>query len=304
MSSIYLPPPTDTELPDHTQLPETDGSIVENFQEFPLGMLLTDSLRPVINVLHPDGRYAIGCDSGIYWRNVKEEPLRGCKSPDWFYVPGVAPMPPGMYRRSYVMWNEHVPPQLILEIVSGDGSEERDATPEKGKFWVYEQAIRAAYYGIFESESSSLEMYQLVGNRYRRLAPNAHGRYFIPALGVELGIWYGVYADMTMPWLRWWDSDGTLLKGGWEAEEQERLAKERECSAKKKAERLAERERLAKEQTEQRAELERSAKERAEQRAEQERSAKEQERLAKEQAEQRAEQLAAKLRALGIDPEA
>jgi|SRR5665213_1893949 len=296
MSSIYLPP-TQTELPDHTQLPETDGSIVENFLEFPLGFLLTDSLEHVLELMHPNGRYLIGHDSGIYWHHVEESPLQGCKSPDWFYVPDTAPMPPGEYRRSYVMWKEHIPPQVVLEFVSGDGSEEHDATPGKGKFWVYEQGIQAAYYGIFDAKSSDLEVYRLSEGVYEQLAPNARGKYFIAPLGVELGVWYGVYARMKMPWLRWWDSEGSLLEGGWEREKRERLAKERETLAKKKAERLAERERLAKEQAEQRAELDRSAKERAERRAEQDRSA-------KEQAEQRAEQLAAKLRALGIDPEA
>ncbi len=210
MSSIHLRP-TQTELPDHTQLPETDGSIVENFLEFPQGMLLTSSLRPVLERLHPDGRFVIGHDTGIYWRYVAEEPLSGCKSPDWFYVPGVEPMLGDAYRRSYVLWKERVPPQIVLEFVSGDGSEERDATPETGKFWVYEQAIRAAYYGIFESDLSSLEMYQLEGSRYQRMTTNAHGRFLIPQLGVELGVWHGIYSSMKAPWLRFWDARGNLL---------------------------------------------------------------------------------------------
>jgi Putative restriction endonuclease len=247
MSSIVVPAAA-TDMPDHTQLPETDGSIVENFQEFPQGWLLSDSLAAVLARLHPDNHYALGRDSGIYWRYVAEEPLRGCKSPDWFYVPNVAPLPTGTYRRSYVLWKEHVPPQVILEYVTGDGSEERDPTPETGKFWVYEQAIRAAYYGIFDSEQDLLELYQLVNGRYRRMTPNASGRYFLPPLGVELGIWHGHFETITAPWLRWWDVRGNMLLTGHETADQERQAKE--------------------------------------------------------QAEKRAEALAAKLRALGVDPEA
>ena len=45
----------------------------------------------------------------------------------------------------------------MVEFVSRDGSEERDNTPASqgkggnvGKFWVYEQAIRVPYYGIYE----------------------------------------------------------------------------------------------------------------------------------------------------------
>ena len=129
-------------------------------------------------------------------------------------------MPAGKCRRSYVLWKEHLSPHLILEYVYGDGLEERDATPETGKFWVYEQAIRAAYYGIFQPELSVLEMYKLAQGRYERMTPIEHGRYFIPALGVELGVWHGLYANMTLNWLRWWDMQGNLLPTGWEAWEQ------------------------------------------------------------------------------------
>ena len=36
----------------------------------------------------------------------------------------------------------------------------RDTTPESGKFWVYERAIKAKYYGIFEVDPDLLEMYE------------------------------------------------------------------------------------------------------------------------------------------------
>lgn len=55
-------------LPDHKQLPESDGTFVKNFREHPQSLLLTSSIRPVLNQLHPDGRYCIGQDCGIYWR--------------------------------------------------------------------------------------------------------------------------------------------------------------------------------------------------------------------------------------------
>ena len=51
-------------LPDHTQLPESDGTFVKNFQEHPQSLLLTSSIIPILERLHSDGRYAIGQDSG------------------------------------------------------------------------------------------------------------------------------------------------------------------------------------------------------------------------------------------------
>ena len=70
-----------TTLPDHTQLPESDGTFVKNFQEHPQSVLLTDSIEPILKQIHPDDQYCIGQDSGIYWRLT--EPLeRGVLAPD------------------------------------------------------------------------------------------------------------------------------------------------------------------------------------------------------------------------------
>ncbi len=254
-------------LPDHKQLPESDGTFVKNFQEHPQSLLLTSSIGPILDALHPDGRYAIGQDCGIYWRLLDETPERGAEAPDWFYVPNVPALLNGERRRSYVLWKEIVAPLVAIEFVSGSGAEERDTTSpftgnesKAGKFWVYEQAIRVPFYAIYEVEKASVEVYELVGNRYQRSQPNERGHYPVFSLGVELGIWQGEYFNQDLPWLRWWDSDGNLLLAGDERAEQEKLRTERE--------------RL-------RADEERS-------RADEERS--------------RAERLAAKLRELGVDP--
>jgi Uma2 family endonuclease len=229
-------------LPDHTQLPESDGSFVKNFQEHPQSLLLTSSICPVLDAIHPDGQYAIGQDCGIYWR-LTEPPERGAEAPDWFYVPNVPPLLNGERRRSYVMWKEIVAPLIAIEFVSGDGTEERDATSplrgdaiKAGKFWVYEQAIRIPFYGIYEVDQAAVSVYQLVGDRYQLSTPNQRGHYSIPSLGVELGIWQGEYLNQTLPWLRWWDSEGNLLLTGEERAEQE---KQRADQATQRSERLA-----------------------------------------------------------------
>jgi hypothetical protein len=64
MSARTRPP----RLTDHTQLPAEDGAIVHNFEELKQSILLTDCLEPQLERLHPDGRYCIGQDTGIYWR--------------------------------------------------------------------------------------------------------------------------------------------------------------------------------------------------------------------------------------------
>lgn len=193
-------------LPDHTQLPDRDGAIVINFQEHDQSNLLKDCLLPRLREIHPDGQFAVGADCGIYWRYT-DPVLDGCKAPDWFYVPGVPPMLNGEVRRSYVLWREAVRPEIIIEYVSGDGSEEHDTTPYKGKFWVYEKAICAPYYVIFDGWRGTLEVYRLLDGRYQQLEANAAGRYLVPALRIELGLWQGTYRGITNWWLRVWDAE-------------------------------------------------------------------------------------------------
>lgn len=199
---------------------------MKNFQEHPQSILLTDSITPVLQRLHPQGDYCIGQDSGIYWR-MSDPPERGAEAPDWFYVPNVPAMLDSNPRRSYVLWQELIAPLVILEFVSGTGAEERDNTPWTGKFWIYEQVIRPAFYGIYEVQTASVEVYRHVENRFERLPANQRGHYTISALGVELGIWQGRYQNLELPWLRWWDMQGVLLPTGEERADHERQRADR-----------------------------------------------------------------------------
>lgn len=177
-------------------------------------------------------------------------------------------------------------PLIALEFASGNGEQERDQTPlslsdegevtKPGKFWVYEQIIRIPFYGIYEINNSSLEVYHLIEGVYQKMTPNKRGHYSIAPLGVELGLWQGSYQNQTQLWLRWWDKQGNLLLIGDERAELERLRAEQERSRAEQAESLLEQERQRVEQESQRA----------------------QEALA------RAARLAERLRAAGIEPDA
>ncbi len=67
VNRVVLPPA----FPDHTQLPDSDGTFVKNFQEHPQSLILTDSIEQILQQRHPDGQYAIGQDCGIYWRETE-----------------------------------------------------------------------------------------------------------------------------------------------------------------------------------------------------------------------------------------
>ena len=226
---------TPIQLPDHTQLPCEDGTFVKNFQEHPQSILLTESIWAKLQEIHPDRQFCIGQDSGIYWR-ITEPPQKGAISPDWFYVPDVPPTLDGQMRRSYVMWQELVAPLIAIEFVSGNGAEERDQTPYQGKFWVYEKAIRVPFYAIYEEQKAAVEMYQLIAGKYQLMSPNERGHYLIEKMGVELGIWQGIYKNVELPWLRWWDLQGNLLLTG---EERAEVEKQRAETEKQRADQLA-----------------------------------------------------------------
>jgi hypothetical protein len=110
-----------------------------------------------------------------------------------------------------VLWRELITPTIALEFASGDGSEERDQTPYKGKFWIYERVMRIPYYGIYEILSGKLEVYHLQDVTYQKMTANARGHYWISPMQVELGLWQGIYQNQDMLWLRWWDETGNLL---------------------------------------------------------------------------------------------
>jgi Uma2 family endonuclease len=230
---VVLPPA----FPYHTQLPESDGNFVKNFQEHPQSLILTDSIGQILQQRHPDGQYAIGQDCGIYWRET-EPAEQGAEAPDWFYVPNVPPNIDGQIRRSYVLWREHIAPLIAVEFASGNGDEERDRTPlsrtdeggvtKPGKFWVYERVMRIPYYGIYQVNNGRLEVYRLIDGYYQLLELNQRGHFPIAPLGVELGLWQGSYQNQTMLWLRWWDEGGNLLLIGDERAELERLRGEQQ----------------------------------------------------------------------------
>jgi Uma2 family endonuclease len=208
-------------FPDHTTLPDSDNCHANNFQGHFQSILLTDSIYSALQKIHPDGQYIIGQDCGIYWR--KASPLeQGAESPDWFYVPDIPVKLDDQMRRFYVLWQELKPPLIILEFAIGDGSEEHDRTSlpqtsdsiKPGKFWVYEQIIKAPYYGIYNIREPDLIVYQLTNNSYQKITVNNRGHFPITELGVELGLWEGAYQNQSRVWLRWWNNQGVLLLTG------------------------------------------------------------------------------------------
>ncbi len=96
--------------------------------------------------------------------------------------------------------------------------------------------IKVPFYAIYEVDKNRVEVYFFINGNYQLLPENERGHSPILPLGIELGIWLGVYQNMRLPWLRFWDLQGNLLLSG---QELAILERERADLAIQKAERLA-----------------------------------------------------------------
>ncbi len=178
--------------------------------------------------------------------------------------------------RSYFVWERGKAPDVVIEIVSdrrgGEGDRKREEYARIG----------VPYYVLFDPENrlreGVLRSFALRGAAYE---PLAEDRY--PEVGLGLLLWRGPFENSRGEWLRWCDLDGRPIPT---VEENALRNRELIEQAFQRAEQ-AERDRnLDRERAEQ-AERDRNL---ASERAEQDRQAR--------------ERLEAKLRALGIDPNA
>ncbi len=140
---------------------------------------------------------------------------------------------------------------------------EHDKTAKKT---IYQNQLRVPEYFWFDPfNPDDWAGFELWHGAYQPLSKDPRGRLPSTCLGLALVQWRGTYAGVKTVWLRWATVDGELLLT--EAETASRYAQ---------AEKL---------------------------RAEQEKLRAEQEKLRANQEQQRAEKLAAKLRAMGVDPD-
>jgi len=170
--------------------------------------------------------------------------------------------------RVYFVWRFGKLPDLVVEIVSN--KEGGELSTKRDRY----TTIGIPYYVVFDPfhklGSDTLLVFELVGGHYVRATAS-----FLGPIGLGVTLWRGRFENIDREWLRFCDAKGVVLPTG----------VERATAEKKRAEtakRRAEAEKRRAEAEKQRAEAEK-------QRAETEK--------------ERADKLAAKLRALGIDPD-
>ncbi|RPH53336.1 hypothetical protein EHM82_08585, partial [bacterium] len=145
------------------------------------------------------------------------------RGPDFFFVQGVPPRP--QPRTAWVAWEEGDRlPELIVELLSpSTESVDRNEKPQ-----LYAGVFRTPEYYLYKMETGELEGFRLARGSYKPMLRNRHGRYESKVLGLELGLWHGLYREQKATWLRLFTPDGRLVPTDTEAQEQEKSLREAE----------------------------------------------------------------------------
>jgi Uma2 family endonuclease len=259
------PPPGRPEDYDFENIVVDDGEPVENVFAERQYRLLTEPLHS--NWAGPGGGrpFAVFADVGL------------------FFAPDIPPVVPdvmlsldvpgrvekhGRLYNSYFLVAYGKVPEVVIEIVS-----DREGEEEGRKKRLYRE-LGIAHYAVFDpllqlDARRELTVYHLRNGRYVIARDNS-----LPAVGLGLAFWEGVYCNTHARRLRWTDAGGRLIPTGGESTE---LARREAADEKRRAEQAA---KAADDE-----------KRRADQAAK-----------AADDARQAAERMAAKLRELGIDP--
>ena len=228
-ASPNFPPMTAFQLPDaelrltEDDLPSDDGIPMETERHVLQMFLLIETLRA-----YWEGRddVYVGGNMFVYFSpdQVYTHDFRG---PDVFVAQGVKKRE----RKSWVVWQEGKPPDVVIELMS-ESTADFDKTEKKR---IYQDKLQAPEYFLYDPFEYYLFGYSLRNGRYEPIAPDASGRLISEQLGLALQVWEGIYADVPARWLRWATLDGALLPTGEELAEEEKL---RAQEAERRAEEL------------------------------------------------------------------
>lgn len=251
--------------PTQDELPFEDDQNMETERHRLQMELLIETLQPQLRQ-RPGGGY-VGGNMFVYFslHQVRHQDFRG---PDVFVVLDV---PPGE-RKSWVVWEEGKGPDLVIELLSPSTAED---DKQRKKNIYFSQLRVAEYYWYDPFDPQDFAGFERQSDHYQALRTDSQGNLPSKALGLSLCRWSGFYRGTEAVWLRWMDAGGELLPTGEERADRARQEADRARQEADRARQEADRARQALTAAEQAAQSQR----------------------------ERAELLAAKLRALGLDPD-
>jgi Uma2 family endonuclease len=215
-------------LPGQNELPCDDGEPMETSFHQAQPAVLIDTL---IGAWAERTDYYVAGNMFVYFseHQLRNNDFRG---PDVFVVLDTVRKP----RKSWVAWEEGGKlPDVVIEVTS-ESTREVDRNEKKR---VYARIWRTPAYFIFEPETEKLEGYRLDAGWFDYVAMPRDGRgdFWLPRLGLGLGLRRTRYRDFDQPFVRWIDSTGEALPTADERAEQERARAEQERARAEQAER-------------------------------------------------------------------
>jgi Uma2 family endonuclease len=250
-------------LPTAADLPCSDGKPVDSILQELIPGLLKATL---LDIWADRPGWLFGIDLGLYYH-----PQKPAVSPDGMLCLGVREDPDENLRLSYTLWEEQVLPSFVLEVVSKTPGKERQ---EKKDLYASLGILYYLIYAPLVKRQEKFQLYKLVQGNYE-LQSNGRPAYWLPEIGLGIGVERFTYAQHTRDWLAWYNADGQRYptpsdRANLEAQKSRLEAQRADQAEREKA--TAEQEKVI-----------------ADQRA--------------DQAEQQAADLRQKLRELGIDPD-
>jgi Uma2 family endonuclease len=273
IQDFYFPPG----LPTAADLPCSDGKPVDSILQELIPGLLKATL---LDIWADRFDWLFGIDLGFYY-----DPQKPAVSPDGMLCLGVREDPDENLRLSYTLWEEQVLPSFVLEVVSKTSGKERK---EKKDLYASLGILYYLIYAPLAKRQEKFQLYKLVQGNYE-LQSNGRPAYWLPEIGLGIGVERFTYAQRERDWLAWFNVDGQryptpIDRANLEAQKSRLEAQRADQAEQEKA--VVEREKAVADQRADRAEQEKAA---ADQRA--------------DRAEQQAAALRQKLRELGIDPD-
>ena len=196
------------------ELVTDDGEPLESHWHVNQGSLLQELIQQAMEE-RGRGDYFVGVNMFVYYSQKQAEEIatefargaisrRRYRGPDVFYVGGVEG---NGDRKAWVVWEEGRYPEVIVELLS-PSTAKIDRTVKKD---LYAGTFRTPEYFYHDPGKVKLEGFRLAGASYRPIVPNAQGRLVSERLGLELGLWQGVYRQQTATWVRLFHPDGRLV---------------------------------------------------------------------------------------------
>jgi Uma2 family endonuclease len=180
-------------LPTADELPCSDDTPVDN----ELQEIIPSLLKSILQILWADRMdWFFGIDMGIY-THPEQPPI----VPDGFLSLNVERFYDEELRPSYLLWEEEIPPILVLEVVSttpgGEYTTKLDNYARMG----------VLYYVIYNPKrrrKPKLEIHKLVNGQYELQAANP---LWMPEIGLGIGSERASYGALVREWLYWYDEN-------------------------------------------------------------------------------------------------